>query len=426
MKYKIKYFLLFLVLIISITFLIPQSLYAELTQFWVDTSHWETTGKWVPEGHWETNSGRRWIDTSYWVDDGHWDNYTETVWVDTSHWVDRGYWQNYTYNIWVSSGYYSYRYVSKWIDTSHWETRYRTDSTWVSCNKVFYYGTSSYGWNVYAFAARYKGNFQGTINGTRYKYHKYVIDYKPSYGGRVYAIKYVCYQQLKDVLTFYSVWVSSGYWKTVSERYWVNTSHWETRTGRRWVDNSYWVEEGHYETRTGSRWIDTSYLVSQGYWDNYTETVWVDTSYWEYEDTWIEEGHWVEADINLEGRVLHTLQWDKNRISYNLSKTGTTESPRGYEIFFNGEKFILNAYATGEFEPDSIVVKFVDSGFDSELTNSGGSKWEGEIWDSSFINFHDRTCLFRFTANYGNGIVLEDDVEVYIVRDDYWRLHRGF
>ena len=124
--------------------------------------------------------------------------------------------------------------------------------------------------------------------------------------------------------------------------------------------------------------------------------------------------------------MLHTLQWDKNRISYNLSKIGTIYSPRGYEVFFNGEKFILNAYATGELEPGSIAVEFVDSSFDTEFTNSGGSKWEGEILDSSFINFHDMTCLFRFTASYGNGIVLEDDVEVYIVRDDYWILHRGF
>jgi hypothetical protein len=87
--------------------------------------------------------------------------------------------------------------------------------------------------------------------------------------------------------------------------------------------------------------VDTSYLLSQGYWEDYTETAWIDTSHWEYEDTWVEEGHWVETDINLETRVLHTLQWDKNRISYNLSKTGTTDSPRGYEIFFNGEKFSI-------------------------------------------------------------------------------------
>jgi len=60
MKYKIRFFILSLVLIISISFLIPQNLYAELKQFWVDTSHWETASEWVAEGHWETNSIRRW------------------------------------------------------------------------------------------------------------------------------------------------------------------------------------------------------------------------------------------------------------------------------------------------------------------------------------------------------------------------------
>ncbi|MBM3709488.1 MAG: hypothetical protein FJW61_03585, partial [Actinobacteria bacterium] len=87
--------------------------------------------------------------------------------------------------------------------------------------------------------------------------------------------------------------------------------------------------------------------MSQGYWHYYSTTDWIDTSHWVYEDLWVEEGHWIEADIKLEGKVLHTLQWDKNRINYNLSKSENENSPRGYEIFFNGERFVLNAYATG-------------------------------------------------------------------------------
>ena len=172
--------------------------------------------------------------------------------------------------------------------------------------------------------------------------------------------------------------------------------------------------------------MDTSYTVSQGYWYYYSTTDWIDTSHWEYEDVWVEEGHWVEADINLEGRVLHTLQWDSNRISYNLSKTGTEDNPRGYEIFFNGEKFILNAYTTGEFEPDSIHVELLGTEFETDLINSSSNKWEGYIWDESFINFHDMDCVFNFTVHYGNGVEIEDEVTVYIIKDFYLELHRGF
>ena len=184
MKSSLKIFIFILVLITFISLFIPQDLYAEVMQFWVDISHWETTREWVEEGHYNTSSDKRWIDTSYWVTRGYWENYTDIVWIDTSHWVESGYWDNYTYLEWITGGYYAYKYISKWVDTSHYETRYKTVNTWVSCNKIFYYGTSSYGWNVYKFAAKYKGNFEGMINGTRYRYRKYVIDYRPSYGGR--------------------------------------------------------------------------------------------------------------------------------------------------------------------------------------------------------------------------------------------------
>ncbi|MCL5073823.1 MAG: hypothetical protein M1308_23465 [Actinobacteria bacterium] len=51
-------------------------------------------------------------------------------------------------------------------------------------------------------------------------------------------------------------------------------------------------------------------------------------------------------------------------------------------------------------------------------------KWEGYIWDESFTYLHDRDCVFKFTAHYGNGVEIEDEVTVYIVRDFYWELHR--
>ncbi|MBE3138309.1 MAG: hypothetical protein IMZ63_00680, partial [Actinobacteria bacterium] len=52
----------------------------------------------------------------------------------------------------------------------------------------------------------------------------------------------------------------------------------------------------------------------------------------------MDTSHWVEADLDPEGKVLHTDKWNENRINYNLSITGDPDKPRGYEIFFNGEK----------------------------------------------------------------------------------------
>lgn len=423
---KLKIFV-FLVIFISVIFIFPTELVAEIQKFWVDTSHWETKPtEWIEEGHWQVTARQKWIDTSYTVNQGHWEQTQNKRWVDTSYKVECGYWEDYTYRVWVTSGYEQYYTGQRWVDTSHWESRYRYVDSWIPCNIVFLYGTDSYGWSVYSFAAKYAGYYSGVINGKTYKYNKYVIDYQPSYGGRVYAIRYVCNYVLESVKEYYQVWVNSGYWQSYMDSYYVDTSYWEDRTGRRWVDTSYTVSQGYWEYYNINNWVDTSYTVSQGYWYHYTTNDWINTSHWEYENIWVEEGHWVEADITLEGRVLHTLQWDRNRISYNLSKSGTEDSPRGYEIFFNGEKFILNAYATGEFEPDSIHVELLGTEFETDLTNSASNKWEGYIWDESFINFHDMDCVFKFTAHYKNGVEIEDEVTVYIVRDFYWELHRGF
>jgi len=397
----------------------PSCLYADTHKFWIDTSHWESVPiEYIEQGYWQVTPRQKWVDTSYTVNQGYWDNYTERVWVDTSYTVNQGYWDNYTERVWVP-GYYKTVTETVWVP-GYYVPKTSTTWKWVSCSIVFYSGYTPPGVPTYVLSSGY---YQGTINGTLYKYKKTIYVPYLNFTGLSRTV-YECYSVYKQVVSYYQEWVP-GYYKTVTTQEWV-PGYYKTVTGRRWVDTSYTVSQGYWTTVQKRRWVDTSYTVNQGYWHYYTTTDWIDTSYWIYEDIWIEEGHWVEADINLEGRVLHTLQWDRNRISYNLSKTGTQDNPRGYEIFFNGEKFILNAYATGDFEPDLVHVELLDTEFETDLTHSSGGRWEGYIWDDSFINFHDRDCVFKFIAHYDNGIEIEDEVTVYIVRDFYWLLHRGF
>jgi len=293
------------------------------------------------------------------------------------------------------------------VDTSHYETRYRTVDKWVSCNKVFVTSHNSgfsWGYNITNL-----GNYTGMINGTRYKYKKYFYNYVALASPSFDYFKYQCYQELKTVTESYNVWVSSGYYTFVTAKDWIDTSHWETVAGRRWVD--------------------TSYTVHQGYWQDYTETIWVDTSHWEYQNVWVEDGFWAEIEMDPVGKVLHTDKWNQNRIQYNLAMTGEEDNPRGYEIFFNGEKFVLECYTSGDFDPKSVHVDFIGTEFFANLDHVEEGKWEGFIWDESFIYFHDRDCVFKFTATYeheGETFELEDEVTVYIVRDEYWRLHRSY
>lgn len=233
-----------------VIFFFSSNLYAESGKIWIDTSHWEIKKIKIEDGYWQTTTKRRW--------------------VDTSHTVNQGYWENYTDRIWVNSGYYDYYRKNVWVDTSHWETGYRYVNKWVPANLIIYVGTSSYGWSVYSGFAKRKPPVTIIYKGKKYHAKKWVIDYRPHYGGQAYAIKYQCYEVLSRVRESYKVWVKSGYWREVTVNYWVDTSHWETITGRRWVD--------------------TSYTVSGGYWEYYTEREWIDTSYYEYKTVWVEDG----------------------------------------------------------------------------------------------------------------------------------------
>jgi len=244
----------------------------------------------------------------------------------------------------------------------------------------------------------------------------------------IFKIKYICFEVLNWVKEAYGAWVPQD-WK----KEWVDTSHlvksgyWRSYNYNVWVDTSYLKSEGYWEYYTQKTWVDTSHNV----WviDGHTQRTWVDTSDYETRDVWVDTSYWVEAELDPEGKVLHTEKWNENRINYNLSKTGDPDEPRRYEIFFNGEKFVLEADTPGDFQPGSVHVEFLGTGFETDLTKTEDSKWEGFIWDESFIYFHDRECVFKFTASYdynGEKFKIEDEVTVYIVRDYYWQLHRLF
>ncbi len=435
-----------------------------LLRRWINTSHWETRYRTVRQSY--RVYVRSGYTTSRWVDTSHYETRYRNVWVTSGHtsyyWVDTSHWKTIYYMVWVSSGYWTTVREAYYIDTSHYEnqkvwvaghneTRYREVEDWQPCDKVIEVSTEYDKWWklewLWGTTERYKGKFKGKIYGTMYKYKKFYI-YYGQFGfwddldvnypddpltnyeiARPFKIRYECYEVLNGYKKeAYSEWVP-GDWK----KEWVDTSHlvnsgyWQSDTYSSWVDTSYMKSEGHWETK--KEWVDTSHLVESGYWEDYTKRTWVDTSHSETRDVWVDTSHWVEADLDPEGKVLHTEQWNINRINYNTLKTGDPDDPRGYEIFFNGERFVLECDTPGDFQPESIHVEFLGTKFETDLTYTGDIKWEGYIWDESFIYFHDRNCVFKFTASYnynGDQFDIEDEVTVYIVRDYYWRLHRGF
>ena len=423
-------------------------------RYWVNTSHWETRYRyvrqaysvWVNSGYW----GSKWVDTSHWeirsynvwVSSGYWQTYREAYWVDTSHWETR------YRDVWVISGYWQTYRESYWVDTSHWEdqkvrvpghweTRYREVEDWQPCDVTIVDMVSPPGLISFIQSFTFKpievkkGPFKGELEGKTYKYN--IIEHWYDEWGfmakTLFYIEYKCYEALNGMKKeAYREWVE-GDWKKewVDTSHWVKRGYWQSYNYKFWVDTSYLKSEGHWENK--KEWVDTSHMVESGYWEDYTKKTWVDTSHWETRDVWVDTSHWVEAELDPEGKVLHTDKWNENRINYNLSKTGDPDKPRGYEIFFNGERFVLEADTLGDFQPESVHVDFLGTKFETDLTKTGDSKWEGYIYDDSFIYFHDRDCVFRFTAAYnynGDKFDIVDELTVYIVRDYYWQLHRLF
>ncbi|WP_249897128.1 hypothetical protein [Paenibacillus sp. PK3_47] len=128
--------------------------------------------------------------------------------------------------------------------------------------------------------------------------------------------------------------------------------------------------------------------------------------------------------LSVKGGVQHTVEWNKNRQAYNLAKSGNAESPRGIHVFWAGEKFVLQADATGL--PDTIEVT-MGGGYKTELspTDSNRTLWTGELYDPAFEKLPDGPVTFTFTARNAYN-TKTDNVTVSIMGDwsEYYQHHR--
>ncbi|MHB9094215.1 MAG: PKD domain-containing protein [Eubacteriales bacterium] len=136
--------------------------------------------------------------------------------------------------------------------------------------------------------------------------------------------------------------------------------------------------------------------------------------------------------LGVTGHINHTPEWNANRITYNRYYSGTDDAPRGYNVFWAGEKFVLAADTTdtglSATRAQSVTVSFPGRGVSAGLTpNAARTSWTGELFRPDFETIPDGTYTFRFMAVYSNGTVKNDEVFV-IIRgswEDYYRFHRS-
>lgn|GEM_PF-3538754 len=126
--------------------------------------------------------------------------------------------------------------------------------------------------------------------------------------------------------------------------------------------------------------------------------------------------------LGLTGYVKHTDQWDEYRKEFNKKQSGSESSPRGDNVFWAGEKFLLSAVTTDTgtaTKADRVEVAMKSYSAALASVNVSRSSWQGELWDTSFPELKKGPLSFEFTAYYNNGIVKRETVTVQIEGNMY-------
>lgn len=135
--------------------------------------------------------------------------------------------------------------------------------------------------------------------------------------------------------------------------------------------------------------------------------------------------------LSITGQVNHTILWNENRIKYNRSKTNSDNSPRTYDVFFPGEKFVLAATTTAinplsNVTASTVNVSINNKGLNSNLVKLGSNSWNGSLWNESMLSWPNQSVEFIFTVTYSNGTVKTYTVIIRTIDDQYWRQHTSF
>ncbi|WP_165842342.1 CARDB domain-containing protein [Paenibacillus xerothermodurans] len=107
------------------------------------------------------------------------------------------------------------------------------------------------------------------------------------------------------------------------------------------------------------------------------------------------------GDLQVQGFVRHTEQWELNRQAYNLDLTGDPDRPRSADMFWSGEAFVVEAITN---EPAGRVqAAMIDTGIKIPLGSGNNKDWSGQIFRDDFEKLPDASYIFRFTAVWASG-----------------------
>lgn len=124
--------------------------------------------------------------------------------------------------------------------------------------------------------------------------------------------------------------------------------------------------------------------------------------------------------LTVNGSVKHTDLWNEHRRNSNEKESGDPESPRGYNVFWAGEKFLLESATTvtgTATKADRVEVMMGKHTVSLSKLNGSGTSWGGELWNEELAKLDDGPLTFTFVAYYNNGTTKSVTVTVIIEGD---------
>lgn len=134
--------------------------------------------------------------------------------------------------------------------------------------------------------------------------------------------------------------------------------------------------------------------------------------------------------LGITATVTHTEDWEQNRLKWNEK---TPDDTRSSSMFWAGERFVLNAWATdtgtSSTKANKVTVTAAKVG-QTLLSSTDKVEWTGYLGNENaevkLETLTDGSYVFNFKVLYSNGVEKETDVTIYIKGKwtDYFRFHK--
>lgn len=127
----------------------------------------------------------------------------------------------------------------------------------------------------------------------------------------------------------------------------------------------------------------------------------------------------------IQGMVNHTDAWETNRNTYNAwaLRKNYKDKIRPPELFFRGERFVLNAQTSEYLDSVYVRVQILEHPkYITDLTTTDGHNWTGYLWGAEMFKWPAQSLTFVFQNQYIDGTVTQDVVVVRIDREEYYKL----